>query len=527
MLLLATLMSCTFSTSLDQAVVATASPSIVADVGRFGLLPWVFTGYLLGSVSAMPLVGRLSDNFGRKPFLVGGLACFVAGAAGSAVAVSMPQLILFRAIQGLGAGAVQACAFATLADLFTPIERGKYIGLFVTGFSLGTILGPPTGGIVTDLAGWRWVFLITVPSSVAALMLVSRNLPRAVRAERAPFDSLGAICLVAATGALVVGLGWGGREMGWTAPITLGLLAAAAIIGAAFIAIDIFHPGALFPADMFRRREFVLAVASGPLLSAGSFSAVTYLPTFIQTALGSSATASGLVTTPQAVGVFAASLVCGRITARTGRYRAIAIGGAALIAVAGALLTQVEVGMAQWRLAAVMVVLGLGVGAANPVLSMVSQFVVRKEHVGSATAMRFFGQTLGSLLGTAVFGIVLASSYEGAFADRAAPDELGIPAAVVAPFDDPTLRLHKADFAKASEAVRAQSPAEGTLERVLRAQEDAVAVATRHIFVGALAVSALATVLLFGLRDIPLTRDPAEAPPETAASAIPEPVADA
>jgi EmrB/QacA subfamily drug resistance transporter len=524
-LLLISLMASMFLAALNQALVAVATPRILADLGGFSLLSWVFTVYMLASTVVVPLIGKLSDIYGRRLFLIAGIVVFMVGSAGCGLAQSMPQLIVARAVQGFGGGAVFAAVFATLGDLFPPAERGKYIGLFTGTFTMASVIGPTVGGVLTDHAGWRWCFFLNIPVGLAALAFISANLPgRARSGPRPQIDFVGAALLSLATVALLLGLAWAGNEFGWGSPQTIGLFVASGAIAIAFILQERRHPEAIFPSAVFRSRDFVLANVIVFLLGAAGFGAIQYLPVFVQASLGASATASGLVTTPQSLGLLVTSVVGGQLLSRTGRYRYMLITGGILMLAATVLLQTLHATTPEWRIAAFMVVYGLGFGLIMPTMSVVIQNAVAHRYLGVATSSRQFFMQIGNVMGAAVFGVVLATVYASAFSARLPGDAVAtIPPTTMARFEDPTLALDERSFAAVRKEVLGLPDGEALLAATLAAQRESVAVAIRRIFLGASIAAAIGLVLLALMREVPLRRTfgPPAAAPAAAAGATP------
>ncbi|MBI2765506.1 MAG: MFS transporter [Chloroflexi bacterium] len=522
MVLLVSLMLTMFIGALDQTIVATATPKIVADLGGFNLLSWVFTSYMLASTVSIPLVGKLSDMFGRKLFLIAGIILFTIASALVGAAPSLPALIAFRAVQGIGGGVIFATVFSTVGDLFPPAERGKYMGFFTGTFSLASILGPTVGGLLTDTVGWRWVFYINVPFAFVAIPAILRNLPSAPRVTGRRIDYVGAFCLSVATVALLLALVWGQADFGWSSPQTLGLLAGTVVFLAAFILQEKRHPEPIIPLGLFRNRTFVIANLLVFALGGGMFGAITYLPTFVQTSLDGSATASGLITTPQSAGLLLTSIIGGQLISRTGRYLVQTILGA-ILALAGTLsLTTIGVGTPEWHVSAFMVVLGLGFGLVIPTMSVVIQNAVSHQFLGVATSARQFFMQIGQVLGIAVFGVVLATTYRSAFQAGLTPEvRAGVPAATIEKFDDPTLALNKPAYAVVSNDVRSLDGGDQLLASTLNAQRHAVATAVRRIFILSALVGAFALLMACLLREVPLRRS-FGVTPEPARPGLPE-----
>jgi EmrB/QacA subfamily drug resistance transporter len=515
--LLNSLMLCMFISALDQSIVATATPHILADLGGFNLLSWVFTVYLLSSTVVVPIVGKLSDMFGRKPFILVGIAIFLIGSAGSGAATSMIFLIVARAVQGVGGGMLFACVFSTLGDLFTPIERAKYMGYFIGAFTLASLTGPTIGGFLTDGPGWRWCFYINLPIGALATFFIWINLPYSkLGGKLSRIDFFGAAYLSGATVSLLLALVWANQAFGWGAPETIGLFAAAAVLTTAFIFQESRHPQAIFPLHLFRNRVFVQANLLVAVQAAGLFGAITYLPTFIQTALGASATSSGLVSTPQSVGLFVTSVIGGQVVARTGRFKYQVVAGSILIAVSAFFLTTLDIGVPKWHIAMFMIISGLGSGLVGPTVSVITQSSVGQEHIGVATSGRQFFMQIGQVLGVAVLGLVFSTTYSSQFThDVPANLQAQMSPAVIKDFKDPTLSLDPLRLAAAKSELQKLPDGQSVLDAALLAQKEAISTATQRIFIGAF-LSALVVVLLaLTLPEIPLRRTFGAAPSKT------------
>ena len=506
-LLLGSLMISLFIGALDQTVVSTATPRILADLGGFEQLSWLFTSYMLASTVVIPLVGKLGDVFGRKLFLIGGIALFMVSSAACGAAPTMTSLIWFRVIQGLGGGMIFASVFASLGDIFSPAERGKYIGLFTGTFSLASILGPTVGGLLTDHGGWRLVFLLNIPVGLIAIPAIWRNLPKRVVTRKPKIDFLGAILLSGASVAMLLALVWAGDKFAWGSLEILGLLAASVVFIALFIAQEARHPEPILPLHLFKNRVFLVSNLIVFTFGVGVFGAFQYLGIFVQTALGASATASGVVTTPQSVGVLLASVIGGQVIARIGKYKWQTVIGAGIIAFAMVFLRLVDVDTPIWHISLIMIVLGVGFGLVLPTMSLVIQNAVPYEYLGVASSSSQFFRQIGSVLGIAVFGAVLANVYHTEFADRFdAADRAAVGQTISVELDDPTITLNKGVYASIQKSVRALEGGDQILERAKDAQAESVAVAVRLIFTMALGAALLCLLFALLIKELPLRR---------------------
>jgi EmrB/QacA subfamily drug resistance transporter len=498
-----------FVGALDQTIVATATPSILADLGGFSLLSWLFTSYMLASTVVIPIVGKLSDTYGRKLFVIAGVLIFTIASAACGAAPSIHALIIFRAVQGIGGGMIFSSVFATIGDIFPPAERGKYIGMFTGTFSLASILGPTVGGFLTDSVDWRWIFYINIPFSLIAIPAIWFNLPLRRAARRPKIDFIGAALLSTASVLLLFALVWAGDKYAWASPQILSLFAGTALFVAAFILQERRHPEPMMPLHLFKNPVFVLSNLIVFTLGVGMFGVLQYLPVFVQTALGASATASGVITTPQSLGVLFASFFGGQIIARSGKYKYLALVGSLTILAAMVFLTRLDVDTHEVRISAAMVVLGLGFGLVLPTMSLVVQNAVPYQYLGVATSSSQFFRQIGTVLGIAVFGSLLATSYHSALQDElTTADKAQIPAATLIEFDDPTLPLDPVAFGRVkAEILATSSDGQRLLDTAVAAQRESVARAIRTIFSLALGVSAISVVMILLMKELPLRKD--------------------
>ncbi|MFP5343347.1 MAG: MDR family MFS transporter [Candidatus Limnocylindria bacterium] len=331
-----------FLGALDQTIVGTALPRIVTDLGGNEYYNWVVTIYLLTSTITVPFYGKLSDLYGRKPLLMLGVTIFLAGSALSGLSQDMAQLILFRGIQGVGAGALFPIALAVIGDLFTPAERGRYQGLFGAVFGISFIIGPALGGLLTDNISWHWIFYVNIPVGLVSLVVLARLLPTITRPDASRnLDIPGAIVFTIAISLLLVGL-TNKQSADWTDPWVGGLIALSALLGGVFVLIESRAAEPIIPLGMFRDRTYTASIVSTFFVSFGFFGAIIFLPRWFQFVNGSSATESGYQIFPLLIGLIGSSIVSGILVARTGRYRSIILSGLALMTVGLVLMTQLR-----------------------------------------------------------------------------------------------------------------------------------------------------------------------------------------
>ena len=393
---------------LDQLVVSTALPRIVGDLGGVTHLSWVVTAYVLASTVTTPLYGKLGDQYGRKRLLMAAIVIFLIGSALSGLSQTMDQLIVFRALQGLGAGGLLVGAIATIGDLVSPRERGQYMGYMMAAMSLAMIAGPLVGGYITDSLSWRWIFYINMPVGGAALiyLFITLHLPRHKVAHK--IDYLGAALLAVAAASVVLLTTWGGSQYPWRSAPILGLGALAVIATAAFLYTETRAAEPVLPLHVFRNRNFSLIAGMSFLLGLAMFGALTFLPLYQQTVQHLSATASGLMLIPLMLGSTVTTLIAGQVTTRTGRYKALPIIGSGVMAVAMYLLTGLSLDTSLVTSGLYFVVLGVGMGFLMQITTLVAQNSVAPRDIGVASSSRTFFQQIGGSIGVSAFGAIFA-----------------------------------------------------------------------------------------------------------------------
>jgi EmrB/QacA subfamily drug resistance transporter len=423
---LAALMIVFMLSALDQTIVATAMPRIVAQLSGLDLYAWVTTAYLLASTVMVPIYGKLSDIYGRKPiltfgialFMLGSMLCGLAGEFGDLPLLGggMVQLIVFRAIQGLGGAALITSAFAVIADLYPPRERAKLGGLFGSTFGLASVIGPLIGGFFTDLptasvlgydvAGWRWVFYINLPLAGLALFMILVKMPRLTHRTGGKIDFAGAGLLLTTFVPLLLALSWGGTA-GWHSPRILGLFVLSAVSLAAFLLVEARVANPIISLSLFKNRTFATANLSAFLMFMAFMGMVAFLPLYMQLGLGMPAAKSGLAMTPLTLGLILAATASGFLVNKLGRYKAVMVGGAALTTLAAFLLSQTPSDASLFDLMWRVTLLGIGLGPAQSVFNLASQNAVPRAQLGVATSAGQFFRQVGSTVGVAVFGAVL------------------------------------------------------------------------------------------------------------------------
>ncbi len=393
---------------LDQLIVSTALPRIVGDLGGVAHLSWVVTAYILTSLIVTPFYGKLGDMYGRKRFFIIAIVIFLAGSALSGLSQSMAELIAFRAIQGLGAGGLMVGAMATLGDIVSPRERGRYMSYMMVVMMLATIGGPLIGGFITTSFSWRWIFYINIPVGGAALVYIISTLHLPPKRVNHRVDYLGGGLLAVAATSLVLLATWGGTEYPWASGQIIGLAVLSALALAAFCMVEMRVAEPILPLHVFKNRNFSLTMALTFLTGLAMLGALTFLPLYQQTVQGESPTVSGLMLTPMMLGVTVTSIVAGQVTTRTGRYKIFPVLGGAIMGGGMYLLTNLGIGTTKGTTALYYVVLGLGMGFLMQMVSLIAQNSVGQKDMGVASSARMFFQQIGGSLGVAAFGALFA-----------------------------------------------------------------------------------------------------------------------
>jgi EmrB/QacA subfamily drug resistance transporter len=393
---------------LDNLIVSTALPRIVGDLGGVEHLSWVVTAYILASTITTPFYGKLGDMYGRKTFFIAAIIIFLIGSALSGLSQTMTELIMFRALQGLGAGGLMVGAMATLGDIVAPRERGKYMSYMMVVMMLATIGGPLLGGFITTNFSWRWIFYINIPVGGAALVYLMATLHVPAKKVSHKIDYLGGSLLAVAATSLILLATWGGTEYRWASVqiIGLGLLTVAATVG--FCVTETRAAEPMLPLHVFQNKNFSLTMGLTFLTGLAMFGALTFLPLYQQTVQGASPTLSGLMLTPMMLGVTVTSIVAGQVTTRTGRYKIFPILGGAIMGLGIYLLTGLGVDTTKTTSALYYVVLGLGMGFLMQMVSLIAQNSVQQKDMGVASSARMFFQQIGGSLGVAAFGAIFA-----------------------------------------------------------------------------------------------------------------------
>ncbi|MCA1571874.1 MAG: MFS transporter [Chloroflexi bacterium] len=518
-----------FLSALDQTVVGTALPRIVTDLSGNELYVWVVTIYLLTATVTGPIYGKLSDQFGRRPMMMIGVSLFLFGSLLCGLSQEMWQLIAFRGIQGLGAGAIFPIALAVIGDLFSPRERGKYQGLFGGVFALASILGPALGGFLTDTISWQWVFLVNLPLGLVALAVLWRLLPPIRHPESVrSIDYLGASVFAAALVPFLIGL-TNAQSGDWTDPQVGGLMIVGAMLGVLFVWIESRAEQPILPLELFRNRTVAASIAATFLITFGFFGGVIFIPRWFQFVLGSSATESGYQMLPLMIGVMASSIVSGQIVARTGRYKWMAVGAMALAAIGLYLMTNLRADTPVGTVWIWMAIAGIGIGPSFSIFTIVVQNAVGRSMLGAvSSALTFFRQVGGSI------GLALAGAIFGSSLNTETPRQLtagGVPEPIVDAFAasggsiDGQLTGVGVDLPGrilASVPATERAAVEPFLDQIVNAIHEAFSIAIANaLWLGLVAAGAAAVIVAVVVPELELRHRPVPEAEKSSVTALP------
>ncbi len=420
--------------ALDQTIVSTAMPRIVSQLQGLNLYAWVTTAYLLSSTVMVPIYGKLSDLYGRKAILVAGVAIFTLGSVLCGMAGEfgpmpllgggMVQLIVFRAIQGLGGGALFISAFSIIADMFAPRERGKFAALFGSVFGLASILGPVIGGFFTqvgtahigsvEIEGWRWIFYINMPLSVLALFMIAVKMPPLTHRIPGTIDWLGSALIVITFVPLLLALGWAGRDYAWGSPRIVGLLALSAVGLGAFVWAESIAAHPILSLRLFTNRTFTMANVASFIVSLAFMGVASFLPLYMQLGLGAAPTVSGIAMLPLMFGLLVASGLTGLLVNKTGRFKGLLVGGVGVMLIGFLLLAAAPAGASLWDIGWRVLIMGIGLGPTQSLYSIAVQNAVSPREIGVATSTSQFFRQIGATVGVALFGTLLTNNLSSA-----------------------------------------------------------------------------------------------------------------
>lgn len=487
-----------FLSSFSQTVVSTALPRIIGEFGGVSMYSWVLSASMLASTVAIAPAGKLSDRFGRRPFLVGGIILFVAASLLTGISRNMGELIAFRAVQGLGGGVITASSFAAIGDLFAPAERGRYMGMFTGIYAVSSVAGPLVGGFVTDHLGWRWLFLANLPLGVIAVAVIWRWLPARRRTgDTRPIDFIGMSLLSAAVLALLFALTMGGNEFAWRSWQIGSLFAIAAAAIGALLAVERGAADPVLPWPAISNRTYLVVAGVSFLTGMGLFGALAYMPLFVQGVLGASATNSGVVNTPLMMMLTVGSVIAGNLSTRSRRYRTLVLVGGALLTAGMAFMITLDERSAVALPLVGMGIIGFGLGLSMPLLGLAVQNALPDSQLGVSSAATQFFRQVGGTLGIAISGSLMNSYVRGHLQARLPEALTGVTAPeTLRHLESPNLLLSPSSMDKMRVAFASfGSDGPAIYDATVGAMRAVLADGLHEVFILALAVSVLSLVI--------------------------------
>jgi EmrB/QacA subfamily drug resistance transporter len=501
-LAVAGLMLALFLVALDQTIVGTALPKIVAELNGFERYARVTTAYLLASTSMIPVIGKLGDIYGRKWFIVSGIVVFLIGSALSGAAWGIDELILFRGIQGLGAGMIFSNVFTSIADIFPdPANRARYQGVFSGVFALSSVVGPTLGGWITDNLDWRWIFYVNLPLGVFSLIALPFVLPQSGRRRRVRIDYFGAATITASVVALLLSLSWVGHGDTWASGRVIAGFVISAILLAIFVPIELRAPEPVIPLSLFRSRVFTSASLLMFLVGIGMFGIILYTPLFVQGVLGKTATNSGTVLTPLVFSMAVVSVIGGQIIARVRRVKPFTLFGTVVMSCGVYLLTTLDAGSTPATVALYLAVTGLGLGWITPTSNLAVQSTVDRGLLGVATSAAQFIRSIGATVGTAVIGSIVTKGYTEGLVANAPPQA---PQRLISALENPQALVSEGARAALTRAASALPGGERLVAQVIQTARESLSNSIHGGFVFVLFASGFAIIAAVLMKNVRL-----------------------
>lgn len=506
MTIMVAIIAAMFFAAINQTIVSTAMPRIIAILGGMDYYTWVITIYMLTSTISTVLVGKLSDIYGRKPFMLAGIVFFIVGAFLTGLSKDIFQLITYRGVQGIGAGIIMASAFTAVGDLFSPRERGKWTGVMMAVFGFSSVIGPTLGGWIVDHMDWEWVFWIFLPIGVVAFFLIMALFPKVDKKKSESIDYMGSLFLTLTIVPLLIGFSWAGTKYAWGSSQIIGLFAAALVALLLFVFVEMKVKSPVLPLSLFRNSIVTLSNLTGFLMNAGMMGALIYLPFFVQGVEGVSPTYSGYVTMPMSISMVIISSFTGRWITKTGKYKRYALIGMPVM-IAGMIMMAFMNSI--WLAVLSMIVFGFGLGLGMPVFSLTVQNAVRPDQLGVATASSQLFRNMGGTIGIAVMGTIMATSLKNSL-KSAAESGAGVDltkldpkvAEQLAAFHNPEMLLDQPRLEQLRHTLPEQ--VQPIFAKMIDMLRDALSTSLTTVFLSGAALLIVALVLVLFLKEIPL-----------------------
>lgn len=495
-----------FTAAMDQTIVSTSMPRIIGDLGGFGLFSWVGTSFMLTSTTTVPIVGKLTDLYGRKPFYMAGIVILLLGSALAGSSQNVEQLIAFRIIQGFGAGMIMGIAFAIVGDVFTPAERGRWAGLMSGVFASASVLGPLIGGGLTDHVHWRWVFYVNLPLGAVTLAVLAIGMPNLRPPQNSKMDYRGIGLLTATVVPMLLAFSWAGSKYDWASVQIVGLLSWAVVGLAVFTYAELRAEEPVLPMKLFKDRVFTVSALVTLVTGFAMMGSLFYIPLFVQGVIGASATNSGLVTMPMMIAMAISSAIAGQIMSRVGRYRVLGVLGIVIMLVGMVTLSQMSVKSTMMDARIAMVVFGVGLGMSIPLFMYAVQNSVPYRYMGISTSSMQFLRAVGGTMGVAIMFSIIQGQYHDSLQEN-------VPAAVTsqpqlaAALEDPQFLLNRAALTQVTEVI-GELPGDSaqTLEATILGVRESLAGGITEAFFISIFVLALAVAIALFMKEVPLRK---------------------
>lgn len=508
------IMAAMFFAAINQTITSTAMPRIIAILDGMDYYTWTINIYLLTSTIATILVGKLSDMFGRKPFILIGILFFMLGAFLTGTSTDVYQFIIYRGIQGIGAGIIQSTAFMSVGDLFPPRERGKWMGLMTAVFGFSSVLGPTLGGYLVDNIEWRWLFWIFLPLGVVAFIMIWTLFPKVERKSGQSIDYLGSLFLTTAIVPLLLAFSWAGTEYSWGSAQIIGLIAASIVSALIFIFIETKAKEPVLPLSLFKNSVVTVSNLIGFIMNFGLMGAMIYISFYVQGVLGISPTYAGYVTIPMSIFMMGMSAVTGQLIAKSGKYKRYALIGVPIMIVGMGIMVFMD---NIWLTVLSTIIFGLGLGLGMPVFSLATQNAVSHKELGVATASSQLFRNLGGTIGIAVMGTVMSNNLtknlKDALQSESAPDFSSLDpqmAQQMLSFANPQTLMNKPLIEKTEASLPAD--VQPLFMQMIDSIRDALGNTLSMVFLTGMLVLVLALMLVFFLKEIPLRTSNQTAP---------------
>jgi EmrB/QacA subfamily drug resistance transporter len=508
-IIMISIMAAMLFAALNQTIVGTSLPKIIADLGGIEYYNWVFTIFMLTSSITAVLVGKLSDIYGRKPFILVGIGVFTAGSLLCGISDSIIELILYRGIQGFGGGMIMSTAFTAVGDLFSPRERGKWQGIMSSVFGLASVFGPTLGGYIVDHFHWHWVFWIFLPFGLVAFAAIYFLFPTVQRKEKESIDFTGSFLLTLTVVPLLLSFTWAGNQYDWSSIQIIGLFAVTVVAFYLFILTEKRVTSPILPLEMFKKRVFTVSNIIGFFLGAGMFGSIMYMPFFIQGVMGTSATNSGFVMMPLTLSMVAASTISGQIITKTGKYKKLALIGLFIMVTGMTSMHFMDIDTTNATAVINMILVGLGLGTAFPIFTLTVQNAVDHKYLGTATSSVQLFRQLGGTIGVSIMGSVMNHRLADHFSEESQKliaQTPNLPAGMaekIKEMSNPQILLNPG--AAAEKLSNLPPEVVRTLKQVMDVLRESLSYALNGVFLtGAFVIGFAFILTLFFLKEIPL-----------------------